>query len=49
MNDPAELNRFYDETVRPLVAYDEQYETDLLGTLSTSSSATQTSTRPLRG
>lgn len=35
MNDPAELNRFYDETVRPLVAYDEQYETDLVGTLST--------------
>ena len=35
MNDPAELKRFYDETVRPLVAYDEQYETDLLGTLST--------------
>ena len=35
MSDPAELKRFYDETVRPLVAYDEQYETDLLGTLST--------------
>jgi len=35
MNDPAELKRFYDDTVRPLVAYDEQYETDLLGTLST--------------
>jgi sugar diacid utilization regulator len=35
MNDPAELKRFYNETVRPLVAYDEQYETDLLGTLST--------------
>jgi sugar diacid utilization regulator len=35
MNDPAELKRFYAETVRPLVAYDEQYETDLLGTLST--------------
>ncbi len=35
MNDPAELKRFYEETVRPLVAYDEQYETDLLGTLST--------------
>jgi sugar diacid utilization regulator len=35
MNDPAELNRFYKETVSPLVAYDEQYETDLLGTLST--------------
>jgi sugar diacid utilization regulator len=35
MNDPAELKRFYRETVRPLVLYDEQYETDLLGTLST--------------
>jgi sugar diacid utilization regulator len=35
MNDPAELQRFYDETVLPLAAYDEQYETDLLGTLST--------------
>jgi sugar diacid utilization regulator len=35
MSDPAELRRFYDETVRPLVAYDEQYETDLLGTLTT--------------
>jgi sugar diacid utilization regulator len=35
MSDPSELKRFYEETVRPLVAYDEQYETDLLGTLST--------------
>jgi sugar diacid utilization regulator len=35
VRDPAELRRFYDETVRPLVSYDEQYETDLLGTLST--------------
>ncbi len=35
MSDPAELQRFYDDTVRPLVAYDEQYETDLLGTLAT--------------
>ncbi len=35
MSDPAELKRFYAETVKPLVAYDEQYETDLLGTLST--------------
>jgi sugar diacid utilization regulator len=35
MSDPAELKRFYEETVRPLVAYDEQYETDLLGTLAT--------------
>jgi DNA-binding PucR family transcriptional regulator len=35
MNDPTELKRFYDETVRPLVSYDEQYETDLLGTLAT--------------
>jgi hypothetical protein len=35
MSDPAELRRFYEETVRPLAAYDEQYETDLLGTLAT--------------
>ncbi len=35
MSDPMELRRFYDETVRPLVAYDEQYETDLVGTLAT--------------
>jgi sugar diacid utilization regulator len=35
MNDPTELKRFYSETVRPLVSYDEQYETDLLGTLAT--------------
>jgi sugar diacid utilization regulator len=35
MSDPAELQRFYTDTVRPLVAYDEQYETDLLGTLAT--------------
>jgi sugar diacid utilization regulator len=35
MSDPAELKRFYNETVRPLVRYDEQYETDLLGTLAT--------------
>ena len=27
--DPAELESFYEETVAPLVAYDEQYETDL--------------------
>ncbi|HEY2141789.1 MAG TPA: helix-turn-helix domain-containing protein [Solirubrobacteraceae bacterium] len=32
---PAELQRFYAETVEPLVAYDEQYETDLLRTLET--------------
>ncbi len=35
MSNPAELKRFYNDTVRPLVAYDEQYETDLLGTLAT--------------
>ncbi len=35
MSDPAELRRFYEATVRPLVVYDEQYETDLLGTLTT--------------
>jgi hypothetical protein len=32
---PDELQRFYAETVEPLVAYDEQYETELLGTLET--------------
>jgi sugar diacid utilization regulator len=31
--DPAELQRFYAETVEPLVAYDEQYETDLVHTV----------------
>ena len=30
---PTELQRFYSETVEPLVAYDEQYETELLQTL----------------
>jgi DNA-binding PucR family transcriptional regulator len=33
--DPGELRRFYEETIAPIVAYDEQYETDLLLTLST--------------
>ncbi len=33
--DPRELQRFYDETVAPLVAYDEQYETELVRTLET--------------
>jgi DNA-binding PucR family transcriptional regulator len=32
---PSELQRFYSETVEPLVAYDEQYETDLVQTLET--------------
>jgi sugar diacid utilization regulator len=31
--DPAELQRFHDETVAPLTAYDEQYDTDLVLTL----------------
>ena len=31
--DPAELQRFYAETVEPLVAYDEQYETGLVTTV----------------
>jgi DNA-binding PucR family transcriptional regulator len=31
--DPAELQRFHDETVAPLVAYDEQYDTELVKTL----------------
>jgi len=34
-DDPAELRSFHDETVAPLIAYDEQYETDLLRTLGT--------------
>ena len=33
--DPLELQRFYSETLEPLVAYDEQYETDLVQTLET--------------
>ena len=31
--DPAELQRFHEETVGPLVEYDRQYETDLVHTL----------------
>ena len=31
--DPGELERFYAETIEPLAAYDEQYETDLLTTI----------------
>jgi len=31
--DPAELQRFYAETVEPLVAYDTQYETELVRTV----------------
>ena len=30
---PGELQRFYADTVEPLVAYDDQYETDLLQTV----------------
>ena len=33
--DPAELERFYSETVEPLVAYDDQYETELVATVET--------------
>ena len=33
--DPAELQRFYAETIEPLVAYDEQYETELVMTVET--------------
>jgi DNA-binding PucR family transcriptional regulator len=32
---PSELQRFYAETVEPLLAYDEQYETELVRTLAT--------------
>ncbi len=31
--DPDELQRFYDETIATLVAYDDQYETELVGTV----------------
>ncbi len=34
-DNPLELQRFYAETVEPLVAYDEQYETELVRTLET--------------
>jgi len=33
--DPAELQRFFEETLAPIVAYDEQYESDLVHTLGT--------------
>jgi sugar diacid utilization regulator len=33
--DPGELERFHDETVAPLLAYDDQYETELVRTLET--------------
>jgi DNA-binding PucR family transcriptional regulator len=32
-DDPAELERFYLDTIAPLVAYDEQYGTELVRTL----------------
>jgi PucR family transcriptional regulator, purine catabolism regulatory protein len=35
MDHREELQRFFAETVEPLVAYDDQYETDLVGTLET--------------
>ena len=34
-DDPGELQRFHEETVAPLLAYDDQYETELLRTLET--------------
>jgi DNA-binding PucR family transcriptional regulator len=33
--DAEELRRFYEETIEPLAAYDEQYETDLVRTIET--------------
>jgi sugar diacid utilization regulator len=32
-DDPAELERFYAETIQPLALYDEQYETELVATV----------------
>jgi sugar diacid utilization regulator len=34
-DDPGELQRFHEETVAPLLAYDDQYETELVRTLET--------------
>jgi sugar diacid utilization regulator len=34
-DDPAELHRFYAETIEPLVNYDDQYETNLVHTVDT--------------
>jgi DNA-binding PucR family transcriptional regulator len=34
-DDPAELERFYSDTIATLVAYDEQYGTELVKTLET--------------
>lgn len=34
-DDPAELRSFHDETVAPVLAYDEEYDTELLRTLET--------------
>ena len=34
-DDPAELERFYADTVAPLIAYDEQYGTELVTTVDT--------------
>ncbi|MBJ7459428.1 MAG: helix-turn-helix domain-containing protein [Thermoleophilaceae bacterium] len=34
-DDPAELHRFYAETIEPLVSYDDQYETNLVHTVDT--------------
>ena len=31
--DPAELERFFAETIQPLVSYDDQYETELVATV----------------
>jgi DNA-binding PucR family transcriptional regulator len=31
--DPGELERFYEETLAPLAAYDEQYETELVASV----------------
>ena len=33
--DPGELERFYAETIAPLAAYDDQYETELVATVET--------------
>jgi DNA-binding PucR family transcriptional regulator len=32
-DDPAELHRFFEETIAPVVRYDEQYESNLVQTV----------------
>ena len=48
-DDPEELRRFYEETIAPVVAYDEQYESNLVHTLTHFWKPTATSQAPRSG